>query len=64
MDSVVLSSRLERVQSDSDSRTEIPCNLPAALSSTNKAGCLVVAAKSETKARLKMTSCQVVDEKC
>ena len=42
MDSVVLSSRLERVQSDSDPRTEIPCNLPAALSSTNKAGCLFV----------------------
>ena len=36
-DSVVLSGGLERVQSDSDPRTEIPCHLPAALSCTTKA---------------------------
>ena len=37
VDSVVLSSGLERVQSDSDPRTEILRHLPGALSSTTKA---------------------------
>ena len=37
VDSVVLSGRLERVQSDADPRTEILRHLPAALSSTTKA---------------------------
>ena len=36
-DSVVLSGGLERVQSDSDPRTEILRHLPAALSCTTKA---------------------------
>ena len=54
MDSVVLSGRLERVQSDSDPGTEIPCQLPAALSSTNKAGCLVVRRRVRDQGRAKL----------